>query len=107
MRSTRLYTRDHSHTISLSQSRILPLSFSWWGIVQDLTWSLLEQPQKDNFNSVDGTSARLALTLYAIFLLVGVILLVNMMIALLSNTYQTVEVRHLSQFIFPTPGNFL
>ena len=54
--------------------------------------------------SFDVTSTYGTRILYAIFLLVTAILLVNMMIALLSNTYQAVEVRHLSQFIFPTPG---
>ena len=56
------------------------------------------------FHSFDMTSTYVTVTLYAIFLLVTVILLVNMMIALLSNTFQAVKVRHLSQFIFPTPG---
>ena len=40
----------------------------------------------------DPPSAILAKLLYMVFLIMGVILLVNMMIALLSNTYQQVQV---------------
>ena len=41
--------------------------------------------------SVDPTSTILAELLYAAFLVLGVVLLINMLIALLSNTYQKTE----------------
>ena len=43
--------------------------------------------------SVDPTSTILAELLYAAFLVLGVVLLINMLIALLSNTYQKTEVK--------------
>ena len=42
--------------------------------------------------SVDPLSVLLARILLATFLIVGVVLLINMLIALLSNTYQKIEV---------------
>ena len=44
------------------------------------------------FDSVDSPSVTLAQFLFGAFLVMGVILLINMMIALLSNTYQRVQV---------------
>lgn len=43
--------------------------------------------------SVDPTSTILAELLYAAFLILGVVLLINMLIALLTNTYQKTEVK--------------
>ena len=69
--------------------------FSWWEILTHLSWSLLEIEQDFNpLNSVDTPSVTLAKLFYAVFLFIGVILLVNMLIALLSNTYKRVEVSH-------------
>ena len=58
-----------------------------------LAFSLLGVTGLDQFESVDRSSEVMAKLLYAIFLIMGVILLINMMIALLSNTYQHVQVR--------------
>ena len=44
------------------------------------------------FDSVDTVSALLARLLFAAYLLMTIILLINMFIALLSNTYQKVQV---------------
>ena len=60
--------------------------------MKHLTWSLLGIAELDPLDSVDSTSATHARLLFGAFLIMGVILLVNMMIALLSNTYQRVEV---------------
>lgn len=46
----------------------------------------------DSLNSVDEATVTLCKVLYAIYLVVAGVLLMNMMIALLSNTYQRVEV---------------
>ena len=61
-------------------------------MLQHLSWSLLGIAQLDPLSSVDEPSVSLAHFLYALFLILGAVLLVNMMIALLSNTYQHVEV---------------
>ena len=74
-------------------SFILDVCFSWWEILTHLSWSLLEIEQEfDPLNSVDTPSVALAKLFYALFLFIAVILLVNMLIALLSHTYQQVEV---------------
>ena len=57
-----------------------------------LTWSLLGIAELDPLDSVDSTSEIIVHFLFGTFLVLGVILLVNMMIAILSNTYQRVEV---------------
>lgn len=65
-------------------------------MVKHLCWSLLGIAELETLDSVDSATVTLANLLYAVFLVVGAILLINMMIALLSNTYQRVEVRYLS-----------
>ena len=65
---------------------------SWWSMMKHLTWSLLGIVELDPLDSVDNASVTLVHFLFGGFLLMGVIVLVNMMIALLSNTYQRVEV---------------
>lgn len=60
--------------------------------MKHLTWSLLGVAELDPLDSVDSASVTLVHFLFGAFLVMGVILLVNMMIALLSNTYQRVEV---------------
>ena len=57
-----------------------------------LIWSLLGIAELDPLESVDSTSEIIVHFLFGTFLVVGVILLVNMMIAILSNTYQRVQV---------------
>ena len=66
--------------------------FSWWNIATHLGWSLLGLADLDRLNSVDNPSVSLVHVLYSLFLILAVVLLVNMMIALLSNTYQQVQV---------------
>ena len=81
--------------------------FSWWKILTHLSWSLLEIEQGFNpLNSVDTPSVVLAKTFYAVFLFIAVILLVNMLIALLSHTYQQVKVSsNQSSVLFKFPLN--
>ena len=56
-------------------------------------WTLLGVSDDfDPMKSVDLLSMTLAQVLLAFFLIMGVILLINMLIALLSNTYQRIEV---------------
>ena len=66
--------------------------FSWEKMTPHLAFSLLGITGLGDFTSVDHSSELMAKILYAIFLIMGVILLINMMIALLSNTYQHVQV---------------
>ena len=61
--------------------------------MRHLSWSLLGDVNGDPLESADDPSVILASFLYGAFLIMGVILLINMMIALLSNTYQKVQVR--------------
>ena len=57
----------------------------------------------DSLNSVDEATVTLCKVLYAIYLVVAGVLLMNMMIALLSNTYQRVEVsiNHYKRLVDP------
>ncbi|KAJ7379858.1 hypothetical protein OS493_012610 [Desmophyllum pertusum] len=64
----------------------------WWTMITHLGWTLLGVSEEfDPMISVDAPSENLARLLYATFLILGVILLINMLIALLSNTYQRTE----------------
>ena len=66
---------------------------SWWTMVTHLGWSLLGQSGKsDPIKSVDFPSETIAQVLYASFVVFAVVLLLNMLIALLCNTYQRTEV---------------
>ena len=69
------------------------LLISWWDTVRHLTWSLLGLADADKLGTTDQTSLLLLGVLYAVFLVMVVVLLVNMLIAVLSNVYQGVEVR--------------
>ena len=62
-------------------------------MLKHFCWSLLGLADLDPLNSVDNPSIIIAYFLYGAFLIMAVILLVNMLIALLSNTYQKVAVR--------------
>ena len=69
-------------------------SCSWRKIVTHLAWSLLDLSEGlTPLKSADSFSETIALLLYAGYLVLAVILLINMLIALLSNTYQRVQVR--------------
>ncbi|XP_073258533.1 uncharacterized protein [Porites lutea] len=69
-------------------------------MMKHLTWSLLGIVELDPLDSVDIASVTLVHFLFGVFLIVGVIVLVNMMIALLSNTYQRVEDNSLKEWSF-------
>jgi len=81
---------------------VLLFLFSWWKITTHLGWSLLELSEGlELFNSVDSISEHLARVLFAAYLVVALILLINMLIALLSNTYQQVQVSDLMVNYYP------
>lgn len=61
-------------------------------MVGHLGWSLLGMSNLELFNSDDSFSRALGYLLYTLFLVMGVILLINVLIALLTNTYQQVQV---------------
>ena len=69
-----------------------------------LTWSLLGIAELDPLDSVDSTSVIIVHFLFGTFLVLGVILLVNMMIAILSNTYQRVEVTSTHSYSYCRPA---
>ena len=71
---------------------------SWWTIARHLIWSLLGIVELDPMESMDKPSVTVGYALYGAFLIMGVILLINMMIALLSNTYTRVQVRYFALF---------
>ena len=62
-------------------------------MLKHFLWSLLGIADLEPLDSVDSPSVILVYFLYGVFLIMAVILLINMMIALLSNTYQQVAVR--------------
>ena len=74
------------------------LLYSWWTIARHLIWSLLGIVELDPLESIDKPSVTVGYALYGAFLIMGVILLINMMIALLSNTYTRVQVRYFALF---------
>ena len=61
-------------------------------MVEHLCWSLMGDVEVDPLESADDPSVMLVKFLYGAFLVMGAILLINMMIALLSDTYQKVQV---------------
>ena len=66
---------------------------SWWEILKHLCWTLLGMTELEVFNpGVETPSDHLAQALYAVFIIAALVLLVNMMIAVLSNTYERVQV---------------
>ncbi|KAL9984282.1 hypothetical protein ACROYT_G006557 [Oculina patagonica] len=72
----------------------------WWTIAKHLCWSLLGIVELDPLDSTDNPSVTVVHFLYGAFLIMGVILLINMMIALLSNTYTRVEENSLKEWSF-------
>lgn len=73
-------------------------------------WSLLGISDAfDPMTSVDAPSETIAQIFYAGFFIMGVILLVNMLIALLSNTYQRIQVRESTErkSYYIVPGKFI
>ena len=69
-------------------------------MIKHLFWSLLGLAELNPLDSIDRTSVTIAHFLYGVFLVLGVILLVNMMIALLNNTYEKVQVQRTFLFNF-------
>lgn len=73
----------------------------WWEIMKHLSWTLLGVTELDVFNAgVETPSDHLAQTLYAVFIIAALVLLVNMMIAVLSNTYERVQKNSLREWSF-------
>ena len=86
--------REFSHLANIILNLKTSLFCSWWTMITYLGWSLLGISEDlDPLKAADFPSESLARILYAGFLIMGVILLVNMLIALLSNTYQRIKVR--------------
>jgi len=68
--------------------------------MKHLSWTLLGVTELDVFNAgVETPSDHLAQILYAVFIIAALVLLVNMMIAVLSNTYERVQVILLPTFL--------
>ena len=75
--------------------RLIHLFFhhSWWLMFRHLGFSLVGLSEFHPVWSADLPAEALGQILYAAFLIWGVILLINMLIALLSHTYEQTEVR--------------
>ncbi|XP_020618999.1 short transient receptor potential channel 4-like isoform X2 [Orbicella faveolata] len=102
---TKIYMAEKSFHASASNQQNLACKTSgvlcWWEILTHLSWSLLEIEQEFNpLNSVDTPSETIAKLFYAVFLFIAVILLVNMLIALLSHTYQRVKDNSLKEWSY-------
>lgn len=68
--------------------------------MKHLSWTLLGVTELEVFNTgMETPSDHLAQTLYAVFIIAALVLLVNMMIAVLSNTYERVQVILLHTFL--------
>jgi len=72
----------------------------WWRIAEHLAWSLLGMTSRKFFSSDDSLSNTLGCLLYVLFLVMGVFLLTNILIALLTNTYQQVQDNSLREWSF-------
>ena len=80
--------------ITLTTVVIFLSTYSWWAMFSHLGWSLLDRSEESGpMISVDPLSVLIAQILYAAFLIMGAVLLINMLIALLSSTYQKTEVK--------------
>lgn len=62
--------------------------------MKHLLWTLLGITELEPFNASESASDTLAKILYAIFIIGSLVLLVNMMIAVLSHTYERVQVTY-------------
>ncbi|XP_015764478.1 PREDICTED: uncharacterized protein LOC107343426 [Acropora digitifera] len=74
----------------------------WWEVMVHLVWTLLGITELDPFNTIghESSSDSLARTLYGIFIIGALVLLVNMMIAVLSHTYERVQKNSLRAWSF-------
>ncbi|XP_022805037.1 short transient receptor potential channel 4-like isoform X2 [Stylophora pistillata] len=101
---TKIYVTEKAYTSGKDSAEDLACGESgiicWWNMATHLSWSLLGLGDLDKLNSVDNPSAFMVRLLYSFFLIIAVILLVNMMIALLSNTYQHVQNNSLQEWSF-------
>lgn len=90
-----IYKSSLNRVLSPTCEQVKPvsLSFSWWQITSHLGLSVLQLSDGlSHFKSADSISQTFAHILYAAYLVMLLILLINMLIALLSNTYQRVQV---------------
>ncbi|XP_044173143.1 uncharacterized protein LOC114958471 [Acropora millepora] len=74
----------------------------WWEVMVHLVWTLLGITELDPFNTIghESSSDSLARILYGIFIIGALVLLVNMMIAVLSHTYERVQKNSLRAWSF-------
>jgi len=101
---TKVYVAEKSYLVKENQKQDLACKSSgiscWWAMAKHLCWSLLGIAELEPLDSVDSPSVTLAQFLFGAFLVMGVILLINMMIALLSNTYQRVQDNSLMEWSY-------
>ena len=69
------------------------LFFSLYKTSGSLIWSVFGLKSLDDMDSRTGSASRVVFALFLAFLILSVIMLVNMLVALLSNTYDNVKVR--------------
>ncbi|RMX45056.1 hypothetical protein pdam_00011500 [Pocillopora damicornis] len=92
---TKIYIAEKAYTSGRDSAEDF-----WWDIATHLTWSLLGLAEVDKLDAADFPSVFFIRLLYGLFLIMVVVLLVNMMIALLSNTYQQVQDNSLHEWSF-------
>lgn len=72
-----------------------------------LIWSVFGLTNPETMESRDNLSTAVASVLFVLFLILSVIMLVNMLVALLTNTYNKVEVSsYLHRLLYPTPESY-
>ena len=72
-----------------------------------LIWSVFGLTNPETMESRDNLSTTVVGVLYVMFLILSVIMLVNMLVALLTNTYNKVEVsNYLPSFLYPIPESY-
>ena len=64
-----------------------------WGSLMSLFWALFGMREVEDFEADLSAETVVGLSLIALWLVVSVIVLLNMLIALVSNAFQTVQVR--------------
>ncbi|XP_027049845.1 short transient receptor potential channel 5-like [Pocillopora damicornis] len=101
---TKVYVAEKSYLVKEDQDKNAACSAAvlscWWTVAKHLCWSLLGIVELDPLDSSDKLSVTVVRFLYGGFMIMGAVLLMNMMIALLSNTYQRVEDNSLKEWSF-------
>ncbi|KAK3707204.1 hypothetical protein QZH41_019566 [Actinostola sp. cb2023] len=83
---TKIYVAEISYNAMTNVS-----SHGWWHMFEFLAWSTMGSVDADLLTLTNDVSNYITKVLYMVFLVITAIMIMNMLIALLSNTYQQVE----------------